>query len=44
MVDKDLQWDSQLKLMERDAPELRGIVIAMSGAPQSMRQTRIYKS
>ena len=44
MVDKALQWDSQLKLMERDAPELQGIVIVMSGAPQSMRQARIYKS
>ena len=44
MVEKDLQWDSQLKLMERDAPKLRGIVIVMSGAPQSMWQARIYKS
>ena len=37
-TNKDLRWNSKSQLMERDAPELPGIVIVMSGATRAMQQ------
>ena len=35
---KELRWNSKSQLMERDAAELPGIVIFMSGATRAMQR------